>query len=124
MIRHGLAHLSRSSKSIAKFVQPHLIQKLAELHRVSHGLFPKLNAPKQPLYKLKVGNECDCSISYFLFFFKKNILLGISRISSPNSSSSLQEKSMSLYDVLSYPMKTALTGVMCISYAALIYLVG
>uniref|UniRef100_A0A670JB68 Uncharacterized protein n=1 Tax=Podarcis muralis TaxID=64176 RepID=A0A670JB68_PODMU len=87
MIRHGLGHLSRSSKSIAKFVQPHLIQKLAGLHRLSHCLLQKLNAPKQPLYKLK-------------------------------------EKSIFLYDVLSYPTKTALTGVMCISYAALIYLVG
>nr|XP_028604718.1 spermatogenesis-associated protein 9-like [Podarcis muralis] len=85
MIRHGLGHLSRSSKSIAKFVQPHLIQKLAGLHRLSHCLLQKLNAPKQPLYKLK-------------------------------------EKSIFLYDVLSYPTKTALTGVMCISYAALIYL--
>ncbi|XP_033020671.1 spermatogenesis-associated protein 9-like [Lacerta agilis] len=74
-----------SSKSIAKFVQPHLLQKLTDLQRVSHNLLHKLNAPKQPLYKMKV-------------------------------------KSMFLYDVISYPTRTALTGVMCISYAALIYL--
>ncbi|XP_034956189.1 spermatogenesis-associated protein 9 [Zootoca vivipara] len=85
MIRNGLTHLSRSSKSIAKFVQPHLLRKLTDLQRVSHRLLQKLNAPKQPLYKLK-------------------------------------DKSMFLYDVISYPAKTALSGVMCISYAALIYL--
>ncbi|XP_033020651.1 spermatogenesis-associated protein 9-like [Lacerta agilis] len=42
-----------SSKSIAKFVQPHLLQKLTDLQRVSHNLLHKLNAPKQPLYKMK-----------------------------------------------------------------------
>ncbi|XP_042311183.1 spermatogenesis-associated protein 9 [Sceloporus undulatus] len=84
-IRNGLTKISRSSKSIAKLIQPQLARKLAELNTVSRRFLNTLNGPKQPLYKVKNSS---------LFF----------------------------YDVISYPAKTALTSVMCVSYAALIFL--
>ncbi|XP_061478563.1 spermatogenesis-associated protein 9 [Rhineura floridana] len=85
IIMNGLSKLTHSSKSIAKFLQPHLLRKFAELNTLSYRLLEKLNAPKPPLYKMK-------------------------------------DRTMFFYDVISYPAKTALTSVMCVSYAALIYL--
>ncbi|XP_060091659.1 spermatogenesis-associated protein 9 [Heteronotia binoei] len=82
---NGLNKLSRSSKSIAKLLQPRLAKKFAELKMISKRLLKNVNASNQPLYKMGDSTQ--------LF-----------------------------YDVISYPAKTALTGVMCASYAALIYL--
>ncbi|XP_054842138.1 spermatogenesis-associated protein 9 [Eublepharis macularius] len=85
VIMNGLNKLSRSSKSIAKLLQPRLVRKFVELNMISDRLLKNRNAPKQPLYKMK-------------------------------------DRKLFFYDVISYPAKTALTGVMCASYAALIYL--
>ncbi|XP_062984687.1 spermatogenesis-associated protein 9 [Elgaria multicarinata webbii] len=85
IIMNGLTKLSRSSKSMAKFLKPQVAKKIAELSTVSHRLLKNLNIPKQPLYGMK-------------------------------------DKTIFFYDIISYPAKTALTGVMCVSYAALIYL--
>ncbi|XP_048360316.1 spermatogenesis-associated protein 9 [Sphaerodactylus townsendi] len=84
-IINGLNKLSRSSKSMAKLLQPRLAKNFAELNMISSRLLKNINAPKQPMYKMKDRKLC-------------------------------------FYDVISYPAKTALTGVMCASYAALIYL--
>ncbi|XP_074850302.1 spermatogenesis-associated protein 9 [Carettochelys insculpta] len=78
-----LNRISTSSKSMAKILQPQLVQNFAELNTMSHRLL-NVNIPKQPLYKN-------------------------------------QGRTFSLFDVISYPAKTALTSVMCASYAALIY---
>ncbi|XP_077203756.1 spermatogenesis-associated protein 9 [Paroedura picta] len=85
VLMNGLNKLSRSSKSVAKFLQPRLARNFAELNMISRRLLKNENTPKQPLYETK-------------------------------------EKKLLFYDVISYPTKTALTGVMCASYAALIYL--
>ncbi|KAG6940362.1 spermatogenesis associated 9, partial [Chelydra serpentina] len=81
---NGLNRISTSSKSIAKVLQPQLVQNFAELNTMSHRLLKNVNIPKQPLYKN-------------------------------------QGRTFSLFDVISYPAKTALTSIMCASYAALIY---
>uniref|UniRef100_A0A8C3RLD6 Spermatogenesis associated 9 n=1 Tax=Chelydra serpentina TaxID=8475 RepID=A0A8C3RLD6_CHESE len=84
---NGLNRISTSSKSIAKVLQPQLVQNFAELNTMSHRLLKNVNIPKQPLYKN-------------------------------------QGRTFSLFDVISYPAKTALTSIMCASYAALIYVVS
>uniref|UniRef100_A0A674JEA9 Spermatosis associated 9 n=1 Tax=Terrapene triunguis TaxID=2587831 RepID=A0A674JEA9_9SAUR len=81
---NGLNRISTSSKSVAKVLQPQLVQNFAELNTMSHRLLKNVNIPKQPLYKN-------------------------------------QGRTFSLFDVISYPAKTALTSIMCASYAALIY---
>ncbi|CAM5114291.1 unnamed protein product [Eretmochelys imbricata] len=81
---NGLNRISTSSKSVAKVLQPQLVQHFAELNTMSHRLLKNVNTPKQPLYKN-------------------------------------QGRTFSLFDVISYPAKTALTSIMCASYAALIY---
>uniref|UniRef100_A0A8C3H4V8 Spermatosis associated 9 n=1 Tax=Chrysemys picta bellii TaxID=8478 RepID=A0A8C3H4V8_CHRPI len=81
---NGLNTISTSSKSVAKVLQPQLVQNFAELNTMSHRLLKNVNIPKQPLYKN-------------------------------------QGRTFSLFDVISYPAKTALTSIMCASYAALIY---
>ncbi|KAF7250233.1 Spermatogenesis-associated protein 9, partial [Varanus komodoensis] len=85
IIMNGLTKLSRSSKSVAKFLQPRFARKITELSMISHHFLETLNSPKQPLYGMK-------------------------------------DRTMFFYDVISYPARTALTSVMCVSYAALIYL--
>ncbi|XP_062828319.1 spermatogenesis-associated protein 9 isoform X1 [Anolis carolinensis] len=85
IIRNGLTKISRSSKSIATFIQPQLAKKLAELNMLTRRLLNTLNGPKKPLLRVKNST---------LFF----------------------------YDIISYPAKTALTSVMCVSYATLIFL--
>ncbi|TFK15722.1 proteinase-activated receptor 2 [Platysternon megacephalum] len=80
---NGLNRISTSSKSVAKVLQPQLVQNFAELNTMSR-LLKNVNIAKQPLYKN-------------------------------------QGRTFSLFDVISYPAKTALTSIMCASYAALIY---
>ncbi|XP_059949151.1 spermatogenesis-associated protein 9 [Mesoplodon densirostris] len=81
----GLNSISRSSKSVAKFLQPQLACRLLELRDISHRLLKEVNAPKQPLYNMQVRKG-------------------------------------SLFEIISFPAKTALTSIMYASYAALIYL--
>lgn len=70
VIMNGLTRLSSSTKSVAKLLQPQLAKKLAELNKISHRLLTQVNAPKQPLYKMKVGHEFNCPVSYvFLKIF-------------------------------------------------------
>nr|XP_020648866.1 spermatogenesis-associated protein 9 [Pogona vitticeps] len=85
IIMNGLTKISRSSKSVAKLLQPQLAKKLAELNMISHRLLNTLSTPKQPLYRVK-------------------------------------NRTVFFYDAISYPARTALTSVMCASYAALICL--
>ncbi|XP_066237944.1 spermatogenesis-associated protein 9 [Saccopteryx leptura] len=82
---HGLNSISRSSKSVAKLLQPQVVCRLLELRNISHRLLREVNAPKQPLYNMQV-------------------------------------KKSSLFDIISFPAKTALTSIIYASYAALIYL--
>uniref|UniRef100_A0A8C0JBU1 Spermatosis associated 9 n=1 Tax=Chelonoidis abingdonii TaxID=106734 RepID=A0A8C0JBU1_CHEAB len=82
-----LNRISTSSKSVAKVLQPKIVQNFAELNTLSHRLLKNVNIPKQPLYKN-------------------------------------QGRTFSLFDVISYPAKTALTSIICASYAALIYMVS
>nr|KAF6356087.1 spermatogenesis associated 9 [Myotis myotis] len=81
----GLNSISRSSKSVAKLLQPRLACRLLELRCISHRLLREVNAPKQPLYNIQIRKG-------------------------------------SLFDIISFPAKTALTSIMYASYAALIYL--
>ncbi|XP_068836840.1 spermatogenesis-associated protein 9 [Capricornis sumatraensis] len=81
----GLNNISRSSKSVAKLLQPQLACRLLELRAISHRLLKEVNAPRQPL----------CNV---------------------------QVRKGSLFEIISFPAKTALTSIMCASYAALIYL--
>ncbi|XP_065771412.1 spermatogenesis-associated protein 9 isoform X1 [Muntiacus reevesi] len=81
----GLNSISRSSKSVAKLLQPQLACRLLELRAISHRLLKEVNAPRQPLYNIQVRKG-------------------------------------SLFEIISFPAKTALTSIMCASYAALIYL--
>ncbi|XP_060272007.1 spermatogenesis-associated protein 9 isoform X2 [Ovis aries] len=81
----GLNTISRSSKSVAKLLQPQLACRLLELRAISHRLLKEVNAPRQPLYNVQVRKG-------------------------------------SLFEIISFPAKTALTSIMCVSYAALIYL--
>ncbi|XP_061045444.1 spermatogenesis-associated protein 9 [Eubalaena glacialis] len=50
----GLNSISRSSKSVAKLLQPQLACRLLELRDISHRLLKEVNTPKQPLYNLQV----------------------------------------------------------------------
>ncbi|XP_041609231.1 spermatogenesis-associated protein 9 isoform X2 [Vulpes lagopus] len=81
----GLNSISRSSKSVAKLLQPQLARRLLELRGISHRLLREVNAPKQPLYNMQVRRG-------------------------------------SLFEIISFPAKTALISIMYASYAALIYL--
>ncbi|XP_004416985.1 PREDICTED: spermatogenesis-associated protein 9 [Odobenus rosmarus divergens] len=81
----GLNSISRSSKSVAKLLQPQLACRLLELRDISHRLLREVNAPKQPVYNVQVRRG-------------------------------------SLFEIISFPAKTALTSIMYASYAALIYL--
>ncbi|KAM8957659.1 spermatogenesis-associated protein 9 isoform 3-T3 [Lycaon pictus] len=81
----GLNSISRSSKSVAKLLQPQLACRLLELRGISHRLLREVNAPKQPLYNVQVRRG-------------------------------------SLFEIISFPAKTALISIMYASYAALIYL--
>ncbi|XP_007940737.1 spermatogenesis-associated protein 9 [Orycteropus afer afer] len=81
----GLHSISRSSKSVAKLLQPQLACRLLELRDISGRLLREVNAPKQPLYNRQVRKG-------------------------------------SLFEIISFPAKTALTSIMYASYAALIYL--
>ncbi|XP_058389284.1 spermatogenesis-associated protein 9 [Diceros bicornis minor] len=81
----GLNSMSRSSKSVARLLQPQLACRLLELRDIAHRLLREVNAPKQPLYNMQV-RKC------------------------------------SLFEIISFPAKTALTSIMYASYAALIYL--
>ncbi|XP_076994822.1 spermatogenesis-associated protein 9 isoform X4 [Tamandua tetradactyla] len=49
----GLHSISRSSKSLAKLLQPQLACRLLELRDISHRLLREVNAPKQPLYNIQ-----------------------------------------------------------------------
>ncbi|XP_058132321.1 spermatogenesis-associated protein 9 isoform X4 [Dasypus novemcinctus] len=49
----GLHSISRSSKSVAKLLQPQLACRLLELKDISHRLLREVNAPKQPLYNIQ-----------------------------------------------------------------------
>ncbi|XP_061280414.1 spermatogenesis-associated protein 9 isoform X5 [Bos javanicus] len=51
----GLNSISRSSKSVAKLLQPQLACRLLELRAISHRLLKEVNAPRQPLYNIQ---EC------------------------------------------------------------------
>ncbi|TEA37282.1 hypothetical protein DBR06_SOUSAS6710014 [Sousa chinensis] len=53
----GLNGISRSSKSVARLLQPQLACRLLELRDVSHRLLKEVNAPKQPLYNMQVRNR-------------------------------------------------------------------
>ncbi|XP_043831873.1 spermatogenesis-associated protein 9 [Dromiciops gliroides] len=53
-VLQGLHKLSRSSKSVAKLLQPQLAHRLLELKNISHRLLRDVNTPKQPLYKIQV----------------------------------------------------------------------
>ncbi|XP_069887148.1 spermatogenesis-associated protein 9 isoform X2 [Dipodomys merriami] len=46
----GLNRISRSSKSVARLLQPQLTCRLLELRGISHRLLRDVNAPRQPLY--------------------------------------------------------------------------
>ncbi|XP_062067945.1 spermatogenesis-associated protein 9 [Lepus europaeus] len=81
----GLSSISRSSKSMAKLLQPQLTCRLVELRGIARRLLREVNLPRQPLYNT-------------------------------------QAQSSSLFEILSFPAKTALTSIMYASYAALIYL--
>ncbi|XP_006213008.1 spermatogenesis-associated protein 9 [Vicugna pacos] len=81
----GLNSISRSSRSVAKLLQPQLACRLLELRDIAHRLLKEVNAPKQPLYNMQVRKD-------------------------------------SLFEIISFPAKTALTSIMYASYAALIYL--
>ncbi|XP_076994821.1 spermatogenesis-associated protein 9 isoform X3 [Tamandua tetradactyla] len=81
----GLHSISRSSKSLAKLLQPQLACRLLELRDISHRLLREVNAPKQPLYNIQVRKG-------------------------------------SLFEIITFPAKTALTSIIYASYAALIYL--
>ncbi|XP_006867945.1 PREDICTED: spermatogenesis-associated protein 9 [Chrysochloris asiatica] len=81
----GLHSISRSSKSVARLLQPQLAYRLLELRDISGRLLREVNTPKQPLYNLQVRKG-------------------------------------SLFEIISFPAKTALTSIMYASYAALIYL--
>ncbi|XP_021036406.1 spermatogenesis-associated protein 9 isoform X2 [Mus caroli] len=81
----GLNHISSSSKSVAKLLQPRLAYRLLELRSISHRLLREVNVASQPLH-------------------------------------SVQVKRGSLFEIISFPAKTALTSIMYASYAALIYL--
>nr|XP_020864488.1 spermatogenesis-associated protein 9 isoform X2 [Phascolarctos cinereus] len=52
-ILQGLHKISRSSKSVAKLLQPQLTHRLLELKNLSHRLLRDVNTPKQPLYKIQ-----------------------------------------------------------------------
>nr|XP_010947854.1 spermatogenesis-associated protein 9 [Camelus bactrianus] len=81
----GLNSISRSSRSVAKLLQPQLACRLLELRDIAHQLLKEVNAPKQPLYNMQVRKG-------------------------------------SLFEIISFPAKTALTSIIYASYAALIYL--
>ncbi|XP_045422323.1 spermatogenesis-associated protein 9 [Lemur catta] len=81
----GLSSISRSSKSVAKLLQPQLTCRLLELRDISRRLLREVNAPRQPLYNMQVRKG-------------------------------------SLFEIISFPAKTALTSIIYASYAALIYL--
>ncbi|XP_012629370.1 spermatogenesis-associated protein 9 isoform X1 [Microcebus murinus] len=81
----GLSSISRSSKSVAKLLQPQLTCRLLELRDISRRLLREVNAPRQPLYNIQVRKG-------------------------------------SLFEIISFPAKTALTSIIYASYAALIYL--
>ena len=57
----GLNSISRSSKSVAKLLQPQLACRLLELRVISHRLLKEVNAPRQPLYNIQVSEHCICS---------------------------------------------------------------
>ncbi|XP_006169913.1 spermatogenesis-associated protein 9 isoform X2 [Tupaia chinensis] len=81
----GLNSISRSSKSVAKLLQPQLVCRLLELRDLSRRLLREVNAPTQPLYNMQVRKG-------------------------------------SLFEIISFPAKTALASIIYASYAALIYL--
>ncbi|KAM4875181.1 spermatogenesis-associated protein 9 isoform 2-T2 [Thomomys bottae] len=82
----GLNRISRSSKSVARLLQPQLVYRLLELRGISHRLLREVNTPRQPLY------------------------------------SHVQARKGSLFEIISFPAKAALTSVIYASYAALVYL--
>ncbi|XP_061280413.1 spermatogenesis-associated protein 9 isoform X4 [Bos javanicus] len=53
----GLNSISRSSKSVAKLLQPQLACRLLELRAISHRLLKEVNAPRQPLYNIQVKDK-------------------------------------------------------------------
>lgn len=57
----GLTSISRSSKSVAKLLQPRLACRLLELRGISHRLLREVNAPQQPLYNTQVSECCICT---------------------------------------------------------------
>ncbi|XP_021564473.1 spermatogenesis-associated protein 9 isoform X2 [Carlito syrichta] len=81
----GLSSVSRSSKSVARLLQPRLAWRLLELRDLSRRLLREVNAPRQPLYNIQIRKG-------------------------------------SLFEIISFPAKTALTSIIYASYAALIYL--
>lgn len=54
----GLNTISNSSKSVAKLLKPQLDCRLLELRDISHRLLREVNAPRQPLYNIKVSEYC------------------------------------------------------------------
>ncbi|XP_075397407.1 spermatogenesis-associated protein 9 [Tenrec ecaudatus] len=102
----GLNSISRSSKSVAKLLQPQLACRLLELRELSGRLLREVNTPKQPLYHTQdYLNKSS---------FKKNHI--------PQDVDRSMVRGGSLFEIISFPAKTALTSIMYASYAALIYL--
>ncbi|XP_030103301.1 spermatogenesis-associated protein 9 isoform X5 [Mus musculus] len=49
----GLNHISSSSKSVAKLLQPRLAYRLLELRSISHRLLREVNVASQPLHSVQ-----------------------------------------------------------------------
>lgn len=62
----GLNSISKSSKSVARLLQPQLVCRLLELRDISHRLLREVNEPKQPLYNMQVSEYCICTWTPFI----------------------------------------------------------
>lgn len=69
IIMNGLTKLSKSSRSVARLLQPQLFRKFTELKMFSVCLLKNITTPKQSLYKMKVGEGIYCCTSHFLIKF-------------------------------------------------------
>ncbi|XP_054108089.1 spermatogenesis-associated protein 9 isoform X2 [Callithrix jacchus] len=121
----GLNSISRSSKSVAKLLHPRLACRLLELRHISAHLLREVNAPRQYLCNMQAVQEA-----------RQHQLLGRpqgtynhGRRQRGNQHFTWLEKEEerevrkgSLFEIISFPAKTALTSIIYASYAALIYL--
>ena len=57
----GLNHISSSSKSVAKLLQPRLAYRLLELRSISHRLLREVNVASQPLHSVQVRPGYICT---------------------------------------------------------------